>query len=181
MPRLRLTGCLVAVLFASATAAAQQAATTGSRLAAGLTPRTVMSFASPGEVRRVLELLEEGRDEEAVELASTYLRSLGSTADAAGSANLQKRYLALNAHCIALTRVGRYAEAVASCSDATALVPDRWTAWNSRGAAHYSAGNFDTALADYRRALAAAPADSPGVVAAVEQNIRLAEARLDAR
>lgn len=169
------------VLVASLPLAAQERVErTGSRVGSDATKRTVVEFGSSSEVRRVLSLLEQNRTAEAVEFARDYLESLSSTVTGSGTPVARKRYFALNALCVALTKDGRPDEAVEVCTDATELAPSQWIAFNSRATAHYSARRFELSLEDYRRALEVAP-DEAGIVETLEHNIALAEGRLAER
>lgn len=158
---------------------AQHIQRTGSRVASDATPRTVYQFEAPRETERVLRLLEQGRTEDAVELARDYLASLRSAIPASGTSLSRQRYHALNALCVALTKAGRVDEAVATCTDAVEMLPSHWTALNSRATAYYVSRQYDLAAADYQRALDVAP-DDDNVLETLEHNIRLTAERIAA-
>ena len=158
---------------------AQQVETTGSRIGTGSTPRVVTRFGTPNEINRLVQLLEAGRNHEAVALAESYLESLEGVSTVVGSSVAAERYDALNGYCVALTRTGRLDDALAACGKAIDLLPNRWTAYNSRGTVELLAGRLDLALGDYERALDRAPNDS--IEALVGNNIALVEARRNAR
>lgn len=159
------------------TQAQERVARTGSRLDSDSSSRLVYQFSAGAEVQRVLDLLEQGRTDDAVEYARDYVDSLSSKAYVGGTSILRERYFALNALCAALTKAGRPDEAVATCSEAIERQPSEWTAFNSRGTAHYSSRRFDLAAADYLRALELAPSDED-VRAMIEHNLALTEQRI---
>jgi tetratricopeptide (TPR) repeat protein len=151
---------------------------TGSRVGSDSTRRMIIQFAGPGEIDRVLHLLEQDQTDEAIVVAQDYLKSLDSAAFVGNSSVFAERYSALNALCAAFTKARRLDEALAACTAAIEMNPSRWSALNNRGTAHFSSGEFQLALADYRRAREVAPRRE-GVVATIEHNIRLAEQRLE--
>lgn len=151
---------------------------TGSRLATNATQRMVYRFSEPQEVRRVLGLIELGQYDDAAALARDYVDSLDSSIAVNGMGIAADRYYGLNALCVALTKAGGIDEALEACDRAIEISPKRWTALNSRGAAHYTARAFDRALEDYRGALAVVPQGDEQIRAMIEHNIELTEARL---
>lgn len=173
---------LISLIFGCGGALAQdQPERTGSRLGAGASDVAVVRFSEPYEVRHVLELIEQGKFDEAVEFAEAYLESLASVVEAGGSSAARQRYYALNAVCIARTKAGKIDAAIEACTEAIDVLPTTWLAINSRGTAYYSSRRFELALNDYRRALEVAPKNDERVIATIEQNIRLTEGRLAER
>jgi tetratricopeptide (TPR) repeat protein len=173
---LGLAWSLVAVA-ASPALARERVERTGSRLATNATQRTVYRFSESQELRRVLNLIEQGAYGDAVELARDYVDSLNSAMSVNGSAVATERYYGLNALCVALMKAGGTDEALDACNRAIEIFPRRWTALNSRGTAHYAMRAFDRALEDYRGALADAPANDEQTRAMIEHNIELTEAQ----
>lgn len=167
----------VALAAAGAAGAAEQVSRTGSRLGTDTTQRMVYHLTPPAEVDRVRTLIEDGRTAEAVDYARDYLDSLRSEVSADGGSLSRKRYFALNALCVALTKDGRIDEAIETCTRAVELFPRHWVAINSRATAYYASRRFEQALIDYRRALEVAP-DQEGIVETLEHNIELTEQRL---
>ncbi len=150
---------------------------TGSRVGSSSTQRMIYRFGESNEVRRVLGLIESGKTEQAVAFARDYVDSLDSAVAVSGTPVPLERYYALNALCVAQTKAGHIEDALATCTRAIEVSSGRWTAFNSRATAHYSARNFEQAAADYRRALDVAP-DDEDVRATLEHNLSLAAARL---
>jgi tetratricopeptide (TPR) repeat protein len=165
---------LAAVCCAPALHAQERTDRTGTRLRSDVTPRTVVRFAESSEISRILDLLEQGRTDEAVGLAEDYVKSFDSATDVGGNA-LMQRYFAVNALCAALTKAGRTDEAVETCTQGVEMLPSHWSALNNRGTAQFAAGRYDEALADYWRALDVAPKTA---VDTVRFNIGLVELRL---
>ena len=135
-----------------------------SRLKDGEPPHQVVWMDKPQEIAKIRKLLQRNKTDKAVEMAEGLLR-LDMPA--------RYRYDALNALCVARTQQGSMEAAMQACSTAIAMMPSRWEALNSRGTVYLLSGNIDDAIADYQRALKAAPGS-----AVVEHNLDLAEQRL---
>ncbi len=120
----------------------------------------------------IQKLLNDGKSEEAVDLARRNLESFDRTLRVAPDERLPARYFALNALCVALTQHGDSDEAIQACSQAISILPQRWSAINNRGTAKYVAGRYGEALSDYRLALRVAPPEE-NIVATIEHNIDL--------
>ena len=133
----------------------------------------------PTEIATITRLIEEGRHEEAVEIARAYEARIRSTTPIDESLPGEQRYHALNALCNALLSAGDIGAAIDTCTRAIELIPSRWVAINSRATAYFASRRFQDAIRDYRRALEVAP-DEPTIVDTIEHNIRLTEQRLDA-
>jgi len=149
-------------------------AQTGSRVGSNAYPTTITWFNNPDEVDEVRRLLQEGKAQQAVELARKFLRSLNNV-NAINT--FQYRYAGLNALCAALTRTGDLNEAIDTCTRAIDIIPGHWQAVNSRGTAYYVSGQYQSALEDYRQALNLG-SDSDLVAELIQHNIRLAEVKL---
>lgn len=109
-------------------------------------------LASLARARRAAILLETDRDAEAVALLQAATTAEGAMPD--DWSRLGEAY----------QRMERYADAVRAYDRALALakadMPDLWTLYFSRGAAHERAGNWPQAETDLRRALALAPKEA---------------------
>lgn len=136
-----------------------------SRLKDGGSPHQAVWMDRPQEIAEIRKLLQNDKADEAVEVAEGLMRR--------GDMPARYRYDALNALCVARTQQGSLDAAMDACSTAIAMMPSRWEALNSRGTVYLLSGNIDDAIADYQRALKAAPG-----VAVIEYNLKLAEQRL---
>lgn len=56
--------------------------------------------------------------------------------------------------CIVYAQTGETADAIGACDAAIELRPNAWRAYNNRGAAHWLAGDYAAASADFSRASA---------------------------
>jgi len=153
--------------------------TTGSHLGSDTAKRTVVQLNEPTEIDSILRLLEEGKNQEAIAVARDYEERFRSATSADEPSLREGHYYALNALCIALTKGADIDGALAACTEAIAIFPNRWTAINSRGTTYFAARRFDEALVDYRRALEVAP-DATPASETIAQNIRLTEQRIAA-
>ena len=135
----------------------------------------VIWFSQPHEITEIRLLLQEGKNELAVEKARAFIAGLKNADD---TGTRQRRYYGLNALCAALTSTGKLKEAIDTCSRAVKLNRSIWHALNTRGTAYYVSGQIDLALKDYRKALSLV--QGQGVEAEVDliqHNIDLAEAK----
>jgi tetratricopeptide (TPR) repeat protein len=160
--------------FAMAVAtAAEQEPQTGTRLDSRGARPVSMQINETSTIAEIQRKLGAGETDEAVALARRYVESFDRTLHVSFEEVLPARYFALNALCVALTQSGEGDEAAEACSEAIAMLPQRWTAINNRGTARFVAERYGEALADYRLALRVAPAD-PAIEATIEHNIALA-------
>ena len=174
MNRIKLI-VLLSLLFISNGIYEVVAQQTGTRIngADSFYPGTVLWLDQPHEIGAIRLLLQEGKNERAVEKARDYVESLENVR---GAQAKQRRYYGLNALCAALTSTGELNEAIDTCNQAIALYPTRWLALNSHGTAYYVSGQIDLALTDYRKALSQVEA-SEAETDLIQHNIRLAEAK----
>ena len=171
------TLALSSILVAAPASGADQR--TGSHLDSGTARPVAMHLNPPTALDRVLKLIQAGQNREAVDVARRHVESLRDVYVFDETRLPGPLYFALNALCVALTTSNQISEALAACDEAIALAPQRWTAWNSRGTAHFVAADFASALADFERARALAPIGT-AAVETVERNISLARQRLGA-
>ncbi|MBF8269851.1 MAG: TPR REGION protein [Gammaproteobacteria bacterium] len=150
-------------------------AQTGSHIkdGGGKMPETVVWFDEPREITDIRLLLQEGKNQLAVDKARDYVANLRNVP---GVDAEKRRYFGLSALCSALTSSGELAEAIKACSDAIEIYPTRWQALNNRGVAHYVSGQLDQSLQDYRQALSLVR-DLVPVTELLQHNIALAEAK----
>ncbi len=169
----KATATGLAVVLAASTFAAGDvlAQATGSRVGGSSAPMNSVQVADHDEISRIQVLLSNGHANEAVDLARDYIFGL----EAAQFAEVNVHYNAINAYCAALSATGAYEDALGACDTAIGLLPGRWEAINTRGSAHYSAGQFGKAATDYRAALSVAPGGN--VSQLLLNNIRIAESR----
>ncbi|HMB74490.1 MAG TPA: tetratricopeptide repeat protein [Gammaproteobacteria bacterium] len=160
--------------------AADRQAQTGTHLESRAARPVSLQINESSVVHEVQRLLDAGDSEAAVALARRHVDSFERTQHISFEESMPARYFALNALCVALTGHKQPDAAADACTEAIALVPNRWTAINNRGTARYIARRYGEALSDYRRALRLAPADNEGIVATLEHNIALAVARQQA-
>jgi Flp pilus assembly protein TadD len=130
-------------------------------------------ISEPREITDIRLLLQEGKNERAVEKARAYVASLENVG---GFEAQQCRYYGLNALCAALTSTGELDEAIDTCNQAITLFPTRWQALNTRGTAYYVSGQIDLALTDYRQALSQLHRSDP-LTDLIKHNIGLAKAK----
>jgi tetratricopeptide (TPR) repeat protein len=169
--------CAVSMLACGAAVAQRDGERTGTRTGSDAVQSSVLQLNQTREVRRIERLISKGRTDEAVRKARKYVIRLSDGRYDRDPDINNERYYAHNALCVALITVHEYDAAIASCTVAIALRPNRWTAVNNRGTAHYAAYRFREALADYRRALELAPRDE-NVTATIDHNIELCEQQL---
>jgi len=153
---------------------AQPEAPTGSRIDGSAISTNVVWFNDPDEIDTVRRMLQEGRTEEAVDLASRFVQRLEHLTD---ERSRQHRYSGLNALCAALMKSGDLDQAIDSCDRAIAMYPDNWRALNNRGTVHFVRGDFQAALSDYNQALVTGMAEQP-VADLIRHNIDLVQSRM---
>lgn len=115
-----------------------------SRISSQTQPVNRIWLDRPSELSHVSQLLNNGQREEALEIAEGFAR-----AEMTGPF----RYESLNVLCIAQTSNGLIDDALESCNKAITLRPSTWIAYNSRGGAHFAAGDYASAIEDYTHAL----------------------------
>jgi len=150
---------------------------TGTHLDSRISHPTVVHFNAPTRIDEILQLIEAGRNEDAVAVAYEHVENLQSVRLLAETSVPDTLYYALNALCIALMTTGQIEEALDTCSHAIREVPQQWAAWNSRGTTYFATASFEEALGDFLRALALAPNDE-NIVDTLQWNIRLTNERL---
>jgi tetratricopeptide (TPR) repeat protein len=174
---LGVTVCGLLVAGAGAFGAATAGEKTGTH-AGGDAPDPLTLQLNPAErVERIRQLLDDGRAAEAVQAARDYAARFEDGRERGDVRRMH--YDALNALCVTLTKTGSLDEAADVCTQAMDLLPRQWTAINNRGTAHFAAGRYEQALADYRRARDVAPPRQENVLATIDHNIELAETRLE--
>ncbi len=152
---------------------------TGSRVGGTAQPVTSVWYGPPSEILEIRQLLQRGEIEDAVELGRTLVDQLRTSAigTRANSSIRLHRYMALNALCVALSSDRQLGEALSTCEQAIVLMPDRWEAYNSRGTVFFMGANYESALRDFRLALAK-EAPTVDLMSLIEHNIELAQSRL---
>lgn len=161
----KMPAIVAAAAFALIGLAEAAQAQTGSRVGAEAQPQTTLWLKAPSDIGKMRKLLREGRPDEAIRLAEKFLDTVHLPSP--------YRYSGLNALCIGHTMKGEIDQAIAACNRAIDMMPSKWEALNSRATAHYTAGRFQAAIDDYRKALALAPG-----LDVVQHNLELAEGRL---
>lgn len=176
-----VAGIAVAASMAATEAPGLRAAEqrTGTHLESGAALPTVVHLNEPREIDEILALIAEGKNADAVSLASAYVERLAEPNLEDRATVNARRYFALNALCIALMASERTEEAIEQCSAAISLAPGQWAAWNSRGTTHFARQDFAAALADFERARSLVPKNREAL-AAIERNIELTRQRLAA-
>jgi tetratricopeptide (TPR) repeat protein len=126
-----------------------------------------------------LELLEAGKNLEALELFDAVLAEdesysdawfyrgnslfdLGRYEDAIASYNRAisiqpDKYGAWNNRGNSLNNVGKYEEAIASYDRAISIQPDKYEAWNNQGTSLHDLGKYEEAIASYDQAISIKP------------------------
>ncbi|WP_291844646.1 hypothetical protein [Maricaulis sp.] len=103
-----------------------------------------------GAVRAQYNAVERGEWADAVHIGEGVVETgLSSRNKIAAYSNL----------CAGYAGSGEFEAAVSACNSALALNDAAWRALNNRGAAHWLAGNHDSAAADFRAAEAASPGE----------------------
>ena len=150
-------------------------AQTGTRIneAVGSTTQNIIWFSEPHEIEEVRQLLVEGNNRLALQVAEAYVKRMERVH---GVQAQSRMYHGLNALCSALTSNGDLGKAVEACDQAIELYPDQWQAYNNRGTARYLSRQYDLAIQDYRYALEKRP-DSNDINDIIQHNINLAETR----
>lgn len=138
-----------------------------------ISPETVIWFSQQTEIAEIRLLIEDGKKQEAVAKARTYLKTLQGIS---GREAEVRRYYGLCALCSALTVTGELDEAIESCGKAIKLYPKYWQAFNNRGVAHYMSGQYDLALEDYNQALDIVKGSDPPAEL-IQHNIDLVQAK----
>ena len=170
MNRIFLTLCF-SILLASLYLPNNVQAQTSSRIkgSPSKAPETVVWFTEPTEITEIRLLLQAGKKQEAVARARDFLDRLKGVSGVEAEV---RRYYGFSALCSALTTTGELREAIESCSKAIKLYPTRWQALNNRGVAYYMSGQFDRAMQDYNKALAAVQGSDP-LTELIQHNIDL--------
>lgn len=135
-----------------------------SRVGADSQPVNRLWFGAPSELDRISQLVQIGKAEQAVELAQKFADNMRSG---------PYHYDALNALCVALNANEQSDEAITICNEAIEKRPSHWMAFNSRGSAYFTKGDYERAIEDYTQALRLYP-DSE----TVKFNLALAQSRL---
>ncbi len=146
---------------------------TGTHLNSKALPSEILALEVPSEVERIRQLIVNGRKEEALKLAESYVDKVERVT--LPHEKLPK-YFAWNAYCTVLTSLQKVEEAIAACSMAMAIQPNKWSAVNNRGTAKFVAGQFQEALEDYQAALSMVDEANLRVRDTIEHNINLATA-----
>jgi Flp pilus assembly protein TadD len=153
---------------------------TGTHLDSSAARPAVLHLNRSSEIDAIRNLIQAGDYDAATELARTHVEHVRGRASLDAERISQTiLYDALNALCIALAVSGRTDEALATCSEAIAEAPRRWSAWNSRGTTYFVRENYEAAFDDFARAFELAP-DDPDLVDTLEWNIKLARDRISA-
>ncbi|MGY8985231.1 MAG: tetratricopeptide repeat protein [Sphingomonadales bacterium] len=125
-------------------------AQTGSHAGATTSPLTSFWFRSPDEIKAIRELLKEGKHQDAVDMSNQFIQMLQNSRED----DDVKLYFGYNALCAAHTSNNSPQDAVEACSKAVSIFPGKWQAYNNRGTAYYTNGDFQKASDDYKQALA---------------------------
>lgn len=145
---------------------------TGTNLNSKSIPSQILTLQKPDEVETIRQLLIDGRKNAALTAAEDYLEKINRT-----TLRHEKspRYYAWNAYCTVLTSLNRVEEAIAACSTAMAIDPDKWSAVNNRGTAKFVGGMLQSALADYQTAMTMVDEDNRKIRETIEHNIALVQ------
>jgi len=145
---------------------------TGTNLNSKSIPSQILMLQKPDEVETIRQLLIDGKKNAALAAAEDYLEKVDKT-----TLRHEKlpRYYAWNAYCTVLTSLNKVEEAIAACSTAMAIDPDKWSAVNNRGTAKFIGGMLQDALADYQAAMTMVEEDNRNVRETIEHNIALAQ------
>ena len=145
---------------------------TGTNLNSKSIPSQILMLQKPDEVETIRQLLIDGKKNAALAAAEDYLEKVDKT-----TLRHEKlpRYYAWNAYCTVLTSLNKVEEAIAACSTAMAIDPDKWSAVNNRGTAKFIGGMLQDALADYQAAMTMVEEDNRNVRVTIEHNIALAQ------
>lgn len=136
-----------------------------SRAGSDTQPVNRLWFGSPSELDRISQMVEIGRTEDAVELAQDFAGKMKAG---------PYHYDALNALCVALNANKQSDEAITVCNEAIEKRPSHWMAYNSRGTAYFTKGEYEKAVEDYSQALQLYPSSDT-----VKFNLALAQSRLN--
>ena len=107
---------------------------TGTNLNSKAISSSILMLQAPDEVETMRVLLTEGKKNDALIAAEKYLVEIGRTTLPHQS---RKKYYAWNAYCTVLTSLGRVDDAIEACSLAMEYEPEKWSAVNNRGTAHF--------------------------------------------
>lgn len=151
-----------------------QPARTGTNLNSKAIPSDVLILQVPDEVKRIRELLKEGRKDTALIVAEAYIDKVDRTTLPHESL---RKYYAWNAYCTVLTSLQRVEDAIAACSTAMAFEPGKWSAVNNRGTAKLVGGRYEEAMTDYEAALMLVGEQNSNVRETILHNLSLVEAR----
>jgi len=145
---------------------------TGTNLNSKSIPSQILMLQKPDEVETIRQVLLDGKKNAALAAAEDYLEKVDKT-----TLRHEKlpRYYAWNAYCTVLTSLNKVEEAIAACSTAMAIDPDKWSAVNNRGTAKFIGGMLQDALADYQAAMTMVEEDNRNVRETIEHNIALAQ------
>lgn len=138
----------------------------------GAVPGANYQFEGSGTLMNIRTLLNDGKVDEAVNLARRHAKSFERNTRSGKTSSL--RYDAYNALCISLTAQKSYEDANKACNTAVEDTPGRWMAYNSRGNLKMKMGNFTEALNDYNFALDNAPSNMKSIL---QHNVQLAQSR----
>jgi tetratricopeptide (TPR) repeat protein len=152
---LRTTLTMGLFLLATAITSNDAFAQTGSRLSGGSQPVTAIQVNPSNEMKVIANMIRTGNPDKAVRRLKKYLRNLDNI-----NLGIGHKYHGLNALCSAYTSAGKSEDALKTCGKAIRLMPNRWMAFNTRGAAYFVSGNIPMATADYQAALGLVPDNS---------------------
>jgi tetratricopeptide (TPR) repeat protein len=139
---------------------------TGTNLNSKAISSSTLMLQVPDEVEAMRTLLKEGKKNDALIAAEKYLDKIERTTLLHQS---RKKYYAWNAYCTVLT-------SLAACSLAMEYEPEKWSAVNNRGTAHFVGRRWEDALSDYRTALILVSGNNRDR-RTIEHNIMLVEER----
>ena len=146
---------------------------TGTNLNSKAISSSTLMLQVPDEVEAMRTLLKEGKKNDALIAAEKYLDKIERTTLLHQS---RKKYYAWHAYCTVLTSLGRVDDAIAACSLAMEYEPEKWSAVNNRGTAHFVGRRWEDALSDYRTALILVSGNNRDR-RTIEHNIMLVEER----
>ena len=147
---------------------------TGTNLNSKAISSSILILHAPDEVETMRVLLTEGKKNDALIAAEKYLVEIERTTLPHQS---RKKYYAWNAYCTVLTSLGRVDDAIAACSLAMEYEPEKWSAVNNRGTAHFVGRRWQEAMSDYRTALVLVSEENNQDRQTIEHNIMLVEQR----
>ena len=151
-----------------------QSTRTGTNLNSKAISSSILILHAPDEVETMRVLLTEGKKNDALIAAEKYLVEIERTTLPHQS---RKKYYAWNAYCTVLTSLGRVDDAIEACSLAMEYEPEKWSAVNNRGTAHFVGRRWQEAMSDYRTALVLVSEKNNQDRQTIEHNIMLVEQR----